>query len=302
MLDATAHAAEVAEPISLRSDESSWRKAWRRFRRHRLSLVGMVIILLFVFGAAAAPILTPYEPDMIDLASTLDAPSPEHLLGNDHLGRDVLTRLLYGTRLSLFVGILATVVGFSVGVPIGAVSGYFGGMVDMVIQRLVDVMFALPGILLAILLASLLGAGITNVVIAIGIGGIPLFIRLMRGSVLSLREQTFVEAARALGATDFEILFRHILPNAMGPVTVQATLNVAVTIPAAAGLGFLGLGVPLSTPEWGAMLAQGRNDLFSAPHIAMSAGVAISLVTIGFNFLGDGLREAFDPLSNKHQM
>ncbi|MEQ8676115.1 MAG: ABC transporter permease [Aggregatilineales bacterium] len=299
MLDLSAPATEVVSPINLHAQDGRWMKALRRFAKHRLSLLGLLMIILFIIGGIAAPQLTPYEPDGFDLRATLADPSADHLLGTDHLGRDVLTRLLYGTRISLFVGVLATLVGFSIGVPIGAMSGYFGGTVDLVVQRLIDVMFALPGILLAILLASLLGAGLTNVIIAIGVGGIPLFVRLMRGSVLSIREQTFVEAARALGASDWEILSRHILPNALGPVTVQATLNVAITIPAAAGLGFLGLGVPPTTPEWGAMLADGRNNIFSAPHIAMSAGVAISLVTIGFNFLGDGLREAFDPISQR---
>lgn len=274
-------------------------EAWRRFKQHPLSLLGLAIILLLVVAGATAPYLTPYEPGAFNLMNSLKEPSLQHWLGTDHLGRDVLTRLLYGSRLSLTIGVLATVLGFTVGVPLGALSGYLGGWVDLFIQRVVDMMFAFPGIILAIFLASLLGPGLWNVVTAIGIGTVPLFIRLMRGSVLSLREQPYIEAAGSLGARRLYILFRHVIPNALGPVTVQAALTMAITIPGAAGLGFLGLGVPPSLPEWGAMLGEARQYLFSAPHIAIAPGIAIFLTTMAFNFLGDGLRDAADPVARR---
>jgi peptide/nickel transport system permease protein len=289
--------------VSLRPDKTTTRSQWDKARRHfahrPTALVGLVIVLTFVVMGIAAPLLAPYNPDAFKLSNSLKPASSEHLLGTDFLGRDILSRLMYGTRISMFVGVAATFIGVAVGVPLGAVSGYYGGWVDMVIQRVVDMMFALPSVLLAILLASMLGAGLANVVIAIGVASIPLFIRLMRSTVLSVRTQDYVLASYALGAHSVQILRRHVIPNSLGPVIVQATLNVAITIPAAAGLGFLGLGVGTNIPEWGVMLAEGRQYLSSAPHIVAAPSAAIMLVTIGFNFFGDGLRELLDPLSSK---
>lgn len=281
---------------------SMWHKTWQHFRKNPVALLGLSIVLAFVFIGIAAPLLAPYDPNAFSLRNSLKLPSSEHWLGTDFLGRDILSRLMYGTRISMFVGIAATFLGIVVGVPLGAISGYYGGLVDLIIQRLVDMMFALPGILLALLLASMLGAGLANVVVAIGIGSIPLFIRLMRSTVLSVRTQDYVLASYALGAHSTQILRWHVIPNSIGPVIVQATLNVAITIPAAAGLGFLGLGVSTNVPEWGMMLSEGRQYLFSVPHIAAAPSAAIILVAIGFNFLGDSLRELIDPLSSKNLM
>ncbi len=291
------------KPIALQTDTPIdvpfYRRAITHFRERPVALLGLTIILFFVSIGIIAPLIVPYDPDAFSLGNSLVPPGAPHALGTDFLGRDILSRLIYGTRISMFVGVAATFVGFTIGVPLGAISGFYGGWIDMIIQRIVDMMFALPGILLAILLASMLGSGLNNVIVAIGVGAIPLFIRLMRGSVLSVREQDFVLAGRALGGNGSHILRHHVIPNALSPVIVQATLNVAITIPAAAGLGFLGLGVEPNVPEWGVMLSEGRQYLFSAPHIAAAPSVAIMLVTIGFNFLGDGLRELIDPLSDK---
>lgn len=276
---------------------SWWGKVWRHFLRRPFALLGLVIVLGFVFVGIFAPWLAPHDPNTFSLSNSLKPASALHPLGTDFLGRDILSRLMYGTRISMFVGIAATFLGVAVGVPLGAISGYYGGWPDMILQRIVDMMFALPGVLLAILLASMLGAGLMNVVVSIGIGSIPLFIRLMRATVLSVRTQDYVMASKALGARDWQILRWHVIPNSLGPVIVQATLNVAITIPAAAGLGFLGLGVDTNIPEWGVILAEGRQYLFSAPHIAAAPSIAIMLVTIGFNFLGDGLQKLIDPLS-----
>ncbi|XWX05478.1 ABC transporter permease [Aggregatilineales bacterium SYSU G02658] len=303
MVDRSVTPAAAVMPLTEKLSRPSWgRKAWQHFVRNPIALLGLLIVLAFVFIGLAAPLLAPYDPNAFSLRNSLKVPSPEHWLGTDFLGRDILSRLMYGTRISMFIGVAATFLGILIGVPLGAISGYYGGLIDMVIQRLVDMMFALPGILLALLLASMLGAGLANVVVAIGIGSIPLFIRLMRATVLSVRTQDYVLASYAMGARSFQILRWHVIPNSLGPVIVQATLNVAITIPAAAGLGFLGLGVSTNIPEWGVMLAEGRQYLFSAPHIAAAPSVAIILVAIGFNFLGEGLRELIDPLSGKSMM
>ncbi len=268
---------------------------WRRLRRQHAAMLGLFIIASLALLGIFAPFLTPYDPVKQDLTHVLLPPSRFHLLGTDHLGRDILARILYGTRLSLFIGFLAVGLGLLVGVPLGIISGYYGGWLDIVIQRFVDVMLAFPSFLLALSLVSLLGVGLTNVILAVGVSTIPSFIRLTRGSVLVIREQTYIEAAKAVGAHDTTILFKHILPNTLTPVIVQATLGLGVAILMASGLGFLGLGVQPPTPEWGAMLGEGRNYIFSAPHVATFPGLTIFLAVLGFNLLGDGLRDALDP-------
>ncbi len=258
-------------------------------------MVGLLILLGFAVLAMAAPLLTPYDPIRQDLSQTLVPPSLAHPLGIDFLGRDILARILFGTRLSLVIGFLAVAIGLAVGVPLGAISGYYGRWADMIIQRIADILLSFPGFLLALSLVAALGVGLQNVIISVGIGAIPSFIRIVRGSVLSIREQTYVEAARAIGARDAVIIFRHVLLNALAPVIVQATLNLGTAILVAAGLGFLGLGVQPPTSEWGAMLGEGRQYIFSAPYMATFPGLAIFLAVLGFNLLGDGLRDALDP-------
>ncbi|RIH85417.1 Glutathione transport system permease protein GsiD [Meiothermus luteus] len=225
----------------------------------------------------------------------VDGPVKFYLLGADEQGRDILSRLCYGAWISLSIGLIAVAIGLAVGVPVGLLSGYYGGTFDLLAQRVVEVMLSFPGILLAIVLVATLGTGLTNVMIAVGIAAIPVYARLVRGSVLSLREREFVEASRALGSPDGRLLFRHILPNALSPIIVQSSLQMAVAILFAAGLGFLGLGARPPEPEWGLMLARGREYLATAPHVATFPGLAIMFVALGFNLLGDALRDALDP-------
>jgi len=267
----------------------------KRLRRNPSAVAGVVILLLLVLAAIFAPLLTPYDPAKQSLSDVLQHPSRAHLLGTDQLGRDLLARILYGGRLTLFIGAFAVAVGIVVGVPLGVVSGFYRGATDMIIQRVMDLMLAFTSFLLALTLVSLLGVGLTNVIVAVGISTIPRFARLVRSSVLTIREISYVEASRALGAADQRVLWRHVLPNAVAPVIVQATLSMGGTILAAAGLGFLGLGVQPPTPEWGAMLGQGRNYIFSNPSVSTFPGIAIFLAVMGFNLLGDGLRDALDP-------
>jgi peptide/nickel transport system permease protein len=225
----------------------------------------------------------------------VDGPVRVHLLGTDEQGRDVLSRLIHGAWISLFIGLISISIGIGVGVPIGALSGYYGGTFDMVVQRGVDIMLAFPGILLAIVLVATLGTGLTNVMIAVGIASIPIYARLVRSSVLSVRSREYVEAARAIGRSDGPILFKHVIPNSLAPIIVQSSLQMAVAILFAAGLGFLGLGARPPQPEWGLMLARGREYLAVAPHVATFPGLAIVFVVLGFNLVGDALRDALDP-------
>jgi ABC-type dipeptide/oligopeptide/nickel transport system permease subunit len=270
-------------------------RVWGSFRRNRAAMTGLVIIAVFLLLALLAPVAAPYDPNAQSLTSRLQTPSAQHWFGTDNLGRDILSRVVYGARISMLIGVLAVGIGLLVGVPLGLLSGYFGRWVDIVIQRVTDVMLAFPTILLALTLVAALGIGVRNVIIATGISVIPHFIRIVRGSALSLRVQGYVEAARAENAPDLYILGRHILPNAMAPLIVQATLSIGGTILIAAGLGFLGLGVQAPTAEWGAMLGEGRQYIFNAAYIATFPGLAIVLVVLAFNLVGDGLRDALDP-------
>ncbi len=267
----------------------------RRLVRHRAAMAGLAVLVAFVLVGALAPFLTPYDPAQNRLADALLPPSAAHPLGTDHLGRDLLARILYGTRYSLFTGFGAIAIGLSVGVPLGVVSGYFGGWVDLVAQRFVDVLLSFPGFLLALSLVAVLGVGLGNVILSVGIGAIPSFVRLVRASTLNLRAQPFVEAARSLGIPQARIVFRHVLPNTLAPVIVQATLSLGSALLVAAGLGFLGLGVQPPTPEWGAMLGEGRQYIFAATNLATFPGLAIFTAVVAFNLLGDGLRDATDP-------
>ena len=268
---------------------------WRRLSKNRAAVFGAGLILAFSLAATFAPILTPYDPIQQDLDHSLELPSINHPLGRDELGRDILTRVIYGTRVSLMIGAVAIAIGLAVGVPLGEISGYYGGKIDFAIQRAVDIMLAFPGILLALALVAILGVGLQNVIVAVGVSSIPIYIRLVRGSVLSIRELEYVQAARALGVRQYVILGRHVLLNCSAPIIVQSSLSLGTAILVAAGLGFLGLGVQPPTPEWGAMLGTGRTYLFSAPHVATFPGIAIFLAVLGFNLLGDCLRDALDP-------
>jgi ABC-type dipeptide/oligopeptide/nickel transport system permease subunit len=270
-------------------------RTWKAFRRNRPAMAGLIILATMILMAVAAPLLTAYDPVAQELGRALERPSVSHPFGTDHLGRDILSRILHGARISLFIGVMGVALGLIIGVPLGLVSGYFGGWVDIIVQRIADVMLAFPAILLALSLVAVLGVGLQNVIIAVGISVVPIFMRLARGSVLSIREQTYVEAARALGGTDLRIIRSHVLPNSLAPLIVQATLSVGITILIAAGLGFLGLGVQPPTPEWGSMLGEGRQYIFNASYMATFPGVAIAISVLAFNLVGDGLRDALDP-------
>jgi peptide/nickel transport system permease protein len=257
--------------------------------------VGIVIVLIAVFAALAGPFLSPYDPSSQELARRLESPSRAHPLGLDELGRDILARLLQGARISLMVGIAVVSVSSAAGMLFGSIAGYFGGRVDDIISRVIDVLMAFPGILLAIALVAVLGPSLVNVVLALSVIGWVGYARLVRGQALRARELEFVQAARASGASSARIVVRHILPTAIPAVVVQATLGMAGAIIAEAALSFLGLGVQPPTPSWGTMLDAGRAHLFDAPHLTIFPGLAIAMLVLGFNFLGDGLRDRVDP-------
>lgn len=272
-----------------------WVEGFTRLLRQKSALLGLVIVGVLLLTALLAPLLAPYDPLATDLPNRLQAPSAEHLFGTDAHGRDILSRIIYGTRISIQVGIIAVGISLVFGTFLGAVSGYFGGKLDLVIMRFIDIMMAFPYILLAIAITAMLGPGLTNAMIAIGIVGIPIYARVIRGVVLSVKEMEYIEAAKVSGCSNFRIIFRHVLPNCLAPLVVQATLGVGTAILDAAGLGFLGLGAQPPHPEWGIMLNQGKEVMQIAPWVIMFPGAAILLVVLGFNLLGDGLRDALDP-------
>lgn len=270
-------------------------KAFRQLKKNRLAIAGIIFILALFVIAALAPYIAPYNPYQTDFFRTLEGPSSQHLLGTDDLGRDVLSRIIHGARISITIGFISVAIGLAVGVPIGAISGYYGGKIDILVQRLVDIMMAFPGMLLAIIIVSVMGVGLVNAMIAVGIVSIPTYIRLVRGSVLSIKNNEFVEAAKALGVRESKIIFKHVLPHCLAPIIVQSSLQVGAAILWAAGLGFLGLGAQAPIPEWGAMLSQGRGYIRTAHHVTTYPGLAIMLTVLGFNLFGDGLRDALDP-------
>ncbi len=278
-----------------RSEDSPLRRNLTKLRRNKAAVFGSTLILIYLIVALLAPVLFPGNPSAPNLVRSLERPSLKNPLGTDELGRSILGRIIHGSRVSLLIALGVVLVGLMIGVPLGLVSGYYGGKIDFGIQRVTDTLLAFPGFLLALGLVSVLGVGLKNTIISVGISMVPIYIRLVRGCALSVREQTYVEAARAVGTRDSAILFRHILPNVMVPITIQTSLGMGTAILFAAGLGFLGIGVQPPTPEWGAMLGSGRAYLFHAPHVATFPGIAIFLAVLGFNLAGDGLRDVLDP-------
>ena len=286
--------------IEFEGPSGLWSEAWRRVVRNPGAIVGFTLVVLFVLTAAFAPLIAPYDPreQNLDLLQGRCCPGPsaDHWFGVDALGRDEFSRVVYGARFSLLIGVVSVTVGVTFGLLLGALSGYFGGKTDTVIMRLMDIMLSIPGLLMAIGIAAMLGPGLLSIMLAIGIINIPIFARLLRGSVLGQKGNDFVLAARAIGVPRHRILVSHILPNAISPVIVAATLALATAIIDAAALGFLGLGPQdPSTPEWGTMLSDTVRYLQTAPHLAIIPGVAIVVSVLGFNLIGDGLREALDP-------
>ncbi len=270
-------------------------ETWKRLRKQRLALVGGGVLVSLVLVAFLAPLLAPQDPLAQDLYSRLQPPSPEHPFGTDDFGRDILSRIIYGARISLRIGLVAIAAALAVGTVLGLWAGYWGGVADTLIMRIMDLLLAFPSILLAIAVVAVTGPGIDNAIMAVSVVLIPQFARLVRSSVLSVREMAYVEAARALGAGQARILLVSVLPNCMAPIIVQTTLSLGTAILDAAGLSFLGLGAQPPTPEWGAMLAGGRELLLEAPWVMTFPGLAIFAVVLALNLFGDGLRDALDP-------
>jgi peptide/nickel transport system permease protein len=284
---------EIAEETT--QPTSQFKTTMRRLARSPGAIAGLVIVLIFLFISLTADYIAPHNYDLSNFAVARQGPSAEHWLGNDEIGRDLFSRLLHGARISLYVGLISVGIGVVVGLPLGLLAGYFGGILDQIIMRLMDIMLAFPSILLAILMVAVLGPSLENAMIAIGVVSIPIYARLIRSSTLEVKEELYIEASRAMGAGNTYIILRHVLPNTLAPVVVQSTLQIAAAIQASAALGFLGLGAPPDVPEWGNMLQKGRTYIISAPHIVIYPGIAIMLVVLGFNLLGDGLRDALDP-------
>ena len=263
-----------------------------RFFHNKLAVSGSIILLLFVLMAAFAPVLAPYDPFYMDPAAALTGPSPEHLLGTDNMGRDILSRIIYGSQISLKVSVaIAT----AAGVLLGVAAGYFGGITDAVISRILEVMLSFPEVMLALLIMSILGSSLNNIMLAIGIVYTPIFARIARGAVLSVKDSLYVEAARSIGVRDVTIIVRHVLPNILSPVLVQVTLSLAFAILSEAALSFLGIGVEPDIPSWGIMLNNGKAWIEIAWWVGVFPGIAIALAVLGFNILGDGLRDVLDP-------
>lgn len=274
---------------------SLWGDSWKRLRKHKSALVGLGVIVTFILIGILAPLLAPGQWDGQDLAKSLQPPSFSHPFGTDDLGRDILSRVMYGARISLWVGFFSVSGSIIVGCLLGLVAGYFGGWFDTVISRFFDILLAFPSILLAIAIVTILGPGLVNALIAIAIIGVPTYGRVIRSRVISVKEEEYIASAKVIGMGHTRILFRYVLPNSIAPVIVQGTLGIATAVTTAASLGFLGLGAQPPAPEWGAMVAEARQYLITAPWTVIFPGLAIMFTVLGFNMLGDGLRDALDP-------
>jgi peptide/nickel transport system permease protein len=287
-------AAEAFEPRAVSPRSRRRRLLWARFLRRKLAVACLIVIVAFVIAGAFAPLIAPYSYKAVDFEHLLAHPSAQHLLGTDYLGRDVLSRMLWGARASMMVGLLATALGMLIAVPLGVVAGYYGGWPDAAIARTTDVMLAFPFVILAILIAAIIGEGLTTAIIALGIAAVPRMLRISRGETKSLREAEFVPAAIASGAGDLSIMFRHILPNMAAPLIVAATATIPNAIIGEAALAFLGLGVRIPNASWGIMLRDAQSYP-QDPMLAIFPGIAIVLIALAFNVLGDALRDILDP-------
>jgi peptide/nickel transport system permease protein len=286
---------EEGKLLKVEPHRSFWVDALFRLSRNPGSIIGLVILLILILSAISAPLITHYDPITLAPKDRLKPPSSLHLMGTDTFGRDVFTRVVYGGQISLRVGIISVFIALLIGVPMGLIAGYYGGRLDSLIMRLVDVMLAFPGILLALVIIAILGPSLLNVMVAVGISSVPTYARVTRGSVLKTKEEMFIEAAILTGCSTRRILLFHILPNILGPLVVVATLGIGGAIISGAALSFLGLGAPPPTPEWGLLLSDGRNYLAQAWWITTFSGLAIMLTVLSINLVGDGLRDALDP-------
>ncbi|HIW48996.1 MAG TPA: ABC transporter permease [Firmicutes bacterium] len=270
---------------------------WRRFIKNRMAMIGLILFAIMLIIAVVSPLFINYETDVIQqtISERFMSPSAEHLFGTDQFGRDIFSRVLWGARISMSVGVAVVIISLIIGSILGAVAGFFGGIADNIIMRFMDILLAIPGTMLAITIVAALGGGIQNLLLALSIEQIPKMTRIVRSSVLTLKTQDYIEAARACGTTNARIIYRHIIPNAIGPILVQASLTVARTIISVASMSFIGLGINPPEPEWGAMLSEAKNQLMNYPYLVVAPGVAIILTVTSLTLVGDGLRDALDP-------
>lgn len=296
MLESTA---DIHAPAPKARRQSEFNRVTRRLLRNKSATAGLILFTLLAAMALFAPWIMPYPYEATDLMNAYAGPSSQHLFGTDELGRDVLSRIIYGSRYSLSIGLLSVALGTAIGVFLGALAGYFGGWADNGIMRFLDMIQAIPGLLLAIAVSAALGPGFMNSVLALSIGVIPMSVRLLRGSILSIRTQEYLEAATSINCSTSRIITRHVLPNSFSPLLVSSTMGIGNTILAAAALSFIGLGVQPPTPEWGAMLSAGRNYIRDSPHIVIFPGIFIMLTVLALNMFGDALRDALDPKLKK---
>lgn len=274
---------------------SLWYDAWKRLKKNKAAMLGLFMVIFFILIAVTAPFLTPYNPNEIDLFAVLKSPSEQHWLGTDYYGRDLLSRIIYGSRISLSVGILVQIISLSIGTFFGSLAGYYGGKVDMIIMRLVDIVMSFPSLLLTIAIMVALGPSLYNVFLALGIVSWTRTARIIRSEFMRRQERDYVKAARAIGNNDFKIMFKHILPNCMAPLIITFTMGIATAIMSEASLSFLGLGAQEPTPSWGSIINNGLQYLRTAPWYSLFPGLAIAYTVLAFNLLGDGLRDALDP-------
>lgn len=296
---AAASVAATAQSASAGAVRTPWREFWRKFRKQHVAVAALAFVLLLVAVAALAPWLVPFDAEnYFDYDRLNDGPSAMHWFGVDPLGRDIFSRILMGARISLAAGFLSVLAGGAIGTVLGLLAGYYEGWWDRIVMRISDVLFAFPGILLALGVVAILGSSMTNVVVAVAVFSVPAFARLVRGNTLVLKQMTYIESARSIGASDWTIIVRHILPGTISSIVVYFTMRVGTSIITAASLSFLGMGAQPPTPEWGAMLNEARADMVNAPHVALFPSLAIFFTVLAFNLLGDGLRDALDP---RHQ-
>ena len=286
---------EIRTEEIMEAPRGAWGEVWFSLKKNKRAILGLTFIILLILIAIFADVIAPYGMKEQDLSRALEFPSADHWLGTDDLGRDILSRILYGTRISLTVGVSAVAFALIIGGTLGILAGYYQGWLDTLIMRFVDILLSIPSILLAIAIVASLGSSIRNLVIAIGIANIPVFARVIRSGVLSVKEQEFIEASKALGANDFRIIFKHIIPNILSPIIVQSSTGMATAILSVVGLGFIGLGLEASVAEWGTMLSSGRGYIRTHAFLTLYPGIVIMMTVLSFNLLGDGLRDAFDP-------
>ena len=293
--------ANKTDKTAPREARSQMAEVWHQFRRNKGAIVGSAVVLLIVFIALFSDVFLDYDTQVVgqNLADRLQWPSAKHWFGTDELGRDIFFRVLYGTRFSCSVGLVAVTIGLLLGVTLGAIAGFYGGWIEELIMRSTDILSAVPNMLLAIVIVSVLGQSIWNLMLAVGITSVPEFVRITRAAVLTVRNQEYVEASKAIGLTNRKIIFKHILPNCLSPIIVQATLRVASAIISASSLSFLGLGVPAPSPEWGALLSGGRKYIRDYSYMTLFPGLAIMITVLALNMMGDGLRDSLDPKLKK---